>query len=125
MTDAEIFDQALINIELELQDWILTFEKENKLLEAQRIEQRTRFDLEMLREVGYCSGIEKLLTASLRVATGGPTLLPHALLSLTIFCSLLMNPTLQFRSCAVCIEATAPARRRLSSMGSDLPSALG
>ena len=58
MTDAEIFDQALINIELELQDQILTFEKENKLLEAQRIDQRTRFDLEMLREVGYCSGIE-------------------------------------------------------------------
>ena len=58
MTDGEIFDQALINIELELQDWILAFEKENKLLEAQRIEQRTRFDLEMLREVGYCSGIE-------------------------------------------------------------------
>lgn len=58
MTDAEIFDEALINIELELQERILTFEKENKLLEAQRIEQRTRFDLEMLREVGYCSGIE-------------------------------------------------------------------
>ena len=58
MTDAEIFDDALINIELELQERILTFEKENKLLEAQRIEQRTRFDLEMLREVGYCSGIE-------------------------------------------------------------------
>lgn len=58
MTDGEIFDQALINIELELQDRIQTFEKENKLLEAQRIEQRTRFDLEMLREVGYCSGIE-------------------------------------------------------------------
>ena len=58
MTDGEIFDQALINIELELQDHILTFEKEHKLLEAQRVEQRTRFDLEMLREVGYCSGIE-------------------------------------------------------------------
>ena len=58
MTDAEIFDEALINIELELQARILEFEKENKLLEAQRIEQRTRFDLEMLREVGYCSGIE-------------------------------------------------------------------
>ena len=58
MTDGEIFDQALIYIELELQDRILTFEKENKLLEAQRIEQRTRFDLEILREVGYCSGIE-------------------------------------------------------------------
>ena len=58
MTDADIFEEALINIELELHDTIATFEKENKLLEAQRIEQRTRFDLEMLREVGYCSGIE-------------------------------------------------------------------
>lgn len=58
MTDADIFEEALINIELELHDRIATFEKENKLLEAQRIEQRTRYDLEMLREVGYCSGIE-------------------------------------------------------------------
>lgn len=58
MTDDEIFEEALVNIELELQERIVTFEKENKLLEAQRIEQRTRFDLEMLREVGYCSGIE-------------------------------------------------------------------
>ncbi|RKU27594.1 excinuclease ABC subunit B [Candidatus Poribacteria bacterium] len=58
MTDDEIFEDALVNIELELQERIVTFEKENKLLEAQRIEQRTRYDLEMLREVGYCSGIE-------------------------------------------------------------------
>lgn len=58
MTDADIFEEALVSIELELHDRIATFEKENKLLEAQRIEQRTRFDLEMLREVGYCSGIE-------------------------------------------------------------------
>lgn len=58
MTDDDIFEDALINIELELQERIVTYEKENKLLEAQRIEQRTRYDLEMLREVGYCSGIE-------------------------------------------------------------------
>ncbi len=58
MTDAEIFDEALLNIELELQERIIEFKKMSKLLEAQRIEQRTRFDLEMLREVGYCSGIE-------------------------------------------------------------------
>ena len=70
MTDGEIFDQALINIELELQDRILTFEKENKLLEAQRIEQRTRFDLEMLREVGYCSGIENYSRHLSGITTG-------------------------------------------------------
>ena len=58
MTDAELFEEALVNIETELQERIDHFVANNKLLEAQRIEQRTRFDLEMLREVGYCSGIE-------------------------------------------------------------------
>lgn len=78
MTDAEIFDEALINIELELQERILTFEKENKLLEAQRIEQRTRFDLEMLREVGYCSGIENYSRHLSGLQTGEP---PYCLLN--------------------------------------------
>ena len=58
MTNEEIFEQALINIETELQERIDYFVSKNKLLEAQRIEQRTRFDLEMLREIGYCSGVE-------------------------------------------------------------------
>ena len=58
MTDAERFEQALLDIEAELQDRIDYFIANNKLLEAQRIEGRTRFDLEMMREVGYCSGIE-------------------------------------------------------------------
>lgn len=58
MTDSERFEQALLDIEAELQDRIDYFVANNKLLEAQRIEGRTRFDLEMMREVGYCSGIE-------------------------------------------------------------------
>ena len=58
MTDADLFEEALVNIETELQERIDYFIANNKLLEAQRIEQRARFDLEMLREVGYCSGIE-------------------------------------------------------------------
>ena len=58
MTDAERFEQALLDIETELQDRIDYFIANNKLLEAQRIEQRTRFDLEMMREIGYCQGIE-------------------------------------------------------------------
>ena len=58
MTDSERFEQALLDIEAELQDRIDYFIANNKLLEAQRIEGRTRFDLEMMREVGYCSGIE-------------------------------------------------------------------
>ncbi len=50
--------KAIADIEAELEERLTYFRKENKYLEAQRIEQRTRYDLEMLREVGYCSGIE-------------------------------------------------------------------
>jgi len=49
---------ALKKIELDMNNQIKSFEKNNKLLEAQRIKQRTMFDLEMLRELGVCSGIE-------------------------------------------------------------------
>lgn len=50
--------QAIDDIEQELNDQINYFKSNGRLLEAQRIEQRCRYDLEMLREVGYCSGIE-------------------------------------------------------------------
>jgi len=50
--------QAITNIEQELEQRIAHFKATEQLLEAQRIEQRTLYDLEMLREVGYCSGIE-------------------------------------------------------------------
>jgi len=58
ITDDEKLHQAIKDIEFELQSQITTFKSDEKLLEAQRIEQRTQYDLEMLREVGYCSGIE-------------------------------------------------------------------
>jgi excinuclease ABC subunit B len=58
IADEDKLKQAIANIEIELADRIETFKAENKLLEAQRIEQRTMYDLEMLREIGYCSGIE-------------------------------------------------------------------
>jgi excinuclease ABC subunit B len=50
--------QAINDIEKELEDQVNYFKSNGRLLEAQRIEQRCRYDLEMLREVGYCSGIE-------------------------------------------------------------------
>ncbi len=49
---------AIENIELELAERLKVFEAQNKLLEAQRIRMRTMFDLEMMKEVGYCNGIE-------------------------------------------------------------------
>lgn len=49
---------AIENIEKELEERLVVLRDQNKLLEAQRIEQRTRYDLEMMREMGFCSGIE-------------------------------------------------------------------
>ena len=58
VTGEERLKIALKNIEEELEQQVKDFESEGKLLEAQRIEQRTRYDLEMLAEMGFCSGVE-------------------------------------------------------------------
>ncbi len=54
----EYIDKALADIEDELREQLARLRAENKLLEAQRLEQRTKFDMEMIKELGYCSGIE-------------------------------------------------------------------
>jgi len=51
-------EEAVKSIEIELEDRLDWFRKQGKLLEAQRLESRTKFDLEMMREIGYCPGIE-------------------------------------------------------------------
>ena len=58
VTTEERRKTAIENIRLELEDRLSFFREQNLLVEAQRLEQRTRFDLEMLEEVGYCQGIE-------------------------------------------------------------------
>jgi excinuclease ABC subunit B len=58
ITPRERLEPALKNIEKEMEERVAYFQAEGKPLEAQRIEQRTRFDLEMLGEFGYCHGIE-------------------------------------------------------------------
>ena len=58
VTSEDVMNNALENIENDMNKQIKKFEKDDKLLEAQRIKQRTMFDLEMLRELGVCSGIE-------------------------------------------------------------------
>ncbi|MGC9521667.1 MAG: excinuclease ABC subunit UvrB [Anaerolineae bacterium] len=58
VTSEERVKQALIDIEAELEEHLDYLNAQGKLLEAQRLEQRTRYDLEMIREIGYCSGIE-------------------------------------------------------------------
>ncbi len=58
IAEDEKIENAVNDIQTELEERIQHFKETDQLLEAQRIEQRTRYDLEMLREVGYCSGIE-------------------------------------------------------------------
>lgn len=58
VTPQEKLTIALANIRLELQEQLKLFKKQNKLVEAQRLEQRTLYDLEMIEESGYCHGIE-------------------------------------------------------------------
>ncbi len=58
VTSDDKFQKALKGIEDEMKERLAFFRKENKLLEAQRLEMRTNYDLEMLREIGYCNGIE-------------------------------------------------------------------
>src|SRR5262245_60586953 len=71
--------KAIEDIKIELTERLAELEKEGKLLEAQRLHQRTMFDLEMIKEVGYCSGIENYsrhLTAR-RVGEAPPNLLDY------------------------------------------------
>ena len=58
ITEQEKLEQAIKDIEQELEERVNYFKTQNMFLEAQRLQQRTQYDLEMLREVGYCSGIE-------------------------------------------------------------------
>lgn len=58
VTTPERVESAILAIEEELQERVNEFKENDKLLEAQRIEQRTRYDIEMLKEIGFCQGIE-------------------------------------------------------------------
>lgn len=58
VTQEETMKRALVNIERELEERLEVLRANGKLLEAQRLEQRTRYDIEMMQEVGFCSGIE-------------------------------------------------------------------
>jgi len=77
VTGEERLKVAMKNIEAEMEKQVAHFEKEGKLIEAQRIEQRTRYDLEMLNEMGFCSGVENY-SGPLSLRESGST--PYCLL---------------------------------------------
>lgn len=58
VTTSEKMEKAVVTIEKELEERIKYFKENNKLIEAQRIEERTNFDIEMMKETGFCQGIE-------------------------------------------------------------------
>jgi excinuclease ABC subunit B len=77
VAESDTLKDAIRDIELELEERLVEFRRDNKLLEAQRLEQRVRYDLEMLREVGHCSGIENYSRHMDRREPGTP---PYTLL---------------------------------------------
>ncbi|WP_321328098.1 excinuclease ABC subunit UvrB [uncultured Ilyobacter sp.] len=77
VTEENEIDRIIEDIKTDLKDQIKKFESEGKLLEAQRIKQRTEYDLEMIREVGYCKGIENY---SRYLSGKNPGESPHTLL---------------------------------------------
>ena len=68
VTTQSRLEHALVGIEKELEERLKELNAQNKLVEAQRLEQRTRYDMEMMRELGFCSGIENYS----RIITGRP-----------------------------------------------------
>ncbi len=72
ITPAEKLLLALDDIEAELEEQLAELREKDKLLEAQRLEQRTRYDLEMLREIGYCAGVENYSRHLARRQPGDP-----------------------------------------------------
>ena len=58
VTTSEKMERAIQTIEAEMQEQVKYFKSQNKLIEAQRIEERTNFDIEMMKETGFCQGIE-------------------------------------------------------------------
>ncbi len=72
VTRGTVMERALKDIEAELQEQLAFFKSEGKLLEAQRLEQRTQYDMEMMREIGFCSGIENYSRHLIGMEAGQP-----------------------------------------------------
>ena len=77
VTSQEKLDLAVVDIEAELEERLAELNGQGKLLEAQRLESRTRYDLEMLRETGYCAGVENY---SLHLSRRKPGSTPYTLM---------------------------------------------
>jgi excinuclease ABC subunit B len=116
VTPEDQLERAIEGIKEELAERLLFFRSTNRLLEAQRLEQRTLFDIEMLREIGYCHGIENYS----RHLTGRKPGEPPPTLRRTRWSSSTRATWPSPRSGA-CTRGTGRARKRWSSTASGFP----
>jgi len=113
-------EAALARIKQQLGEQLQALDKAGKILESARLEQRTRFDMEMLREIGYCSGIENYS----QPLSGRPLEIPvrrFLIIFPRVTSSSWTNPTSRCRKCEGCTTATGNANKRSLISASDFP----
>src|SRR6187200_2536309 len=118
----ERMEKAITGIELELADRLHELEKQGKLLEAQRLRMRTTYDVEMMRQVGFCSGIENY---SRHIDGRGPGSPPHCLLDYfpDDFLTVVDESHVTIPQIGGMYEGDASRKRMLIEHGFRLPSA--
>ncbi len=119
----ETMKRAMADISVEMEKQVATFEKSNKLLEAQRLRMRTTFDLEMIQQLGFCSGIENYSRHIDGRAAGSP---PHCLLDYfpEDFLVVIDESHVTVPQIGAMHEGDASRKRTLVEHGFRLPSAM-
>ncbi|MGM0384440.1 MAG: excinuclease ABC subunit UvrB [Actinomycetota bacterium] len=119
----ERMERAVVGIEEELEKRLASFERQGKLLEAQRLRMRTTYDLEMMRQIGSCSGIENY---SRHIDGRGPGTPPHTLLDYfpDDFLLVIDESHVTVPQIGAMFEGDASRKRTLVDHGFRLPSAL-
>ncbi|NLY20571.1 MAG: excinuclease ABC subunit UvrB [Tissierellia bacterium] len=116
-------ERAIITIEEELEERLKYLKERNKLIEAQRLEQRTRYDLEMLREMGFCQGIENY---SRHLSGRGPGSRPYTLIDYfpSDFLTIIDESHVTVPQIGGMYEGDKSRKQNLVDYGFRLPSAL-
>ena len=120
VTPKEKMDAAIQHIYKEMEERVAFFESENKLIEAQRIKQRTMYDIEMMQELGYCSGIENYSRVIENRPVGSPPT-PCWTISPRILCCSSTRATPPSPRCGPCSTATGRGKPPWWSTASACP----
>ena len=118
VTPADKMKLAIVAIEAEMEERVGELEAEGRILEAARLRQRTTFDLEMMRELGFCTGHRELLAPPLAARGRAPGRGRSSTTSRRTGCSSSTSRTCRSRRSSGCTRTTGPARRSSSTSGS-------